>query len=468
MAQYEKHKNGRWRVRTSIGSKRITVAWGDSREECEQRYEEFIRDNEPEDSDTLKTGERHVYNPGTRHYVFQFDELGELVFPADRLQAIKRDYSNWNGKPSTINEICRRYAISRHALIAIVRELGWTHDSSPFTDEETLERSTDELVEDALQQKTQRLWNRFQRADWEQTVLKARKWDEYEQTFLLPYMSGIEESARRLGERRLAEVPKKEGYGKVAAVINPCDLHYGKYGWSSKSGEKIDNQRLSEDLISGSLFIYHAAAALGNVEKIIFPVGSDWFHIDTELLTTTSGTTQDTNASPVEIQIEGEYLAVSVIEMLAKLAPVEVIWVRGNHDYRSSLSLARFLQAWFRNDTGVSVSIAGGDRSYTSYGTNAFMITHGDTVSKVGDMAMVFAHEKAKLWGDSVNRYVLSGHLHHERVQEMGGITRYQFSSLSGTDRWHHKNGYVLARRALGGLVVSENNGVIASITAAE
>lgn len=69
------------------------------------------------------------------------------------------------------------------------------------------------------------------------------------------------------------------------------------------------------------------------------------------------------------------------------------------------------------------------------------------------------------MWGRTEHHIAFGGHLHHQKVEEYGGMVHYLLPSLCGHDRWHSINGYVTAKPALQGFIVEEQGGVAAVIT---
>jgi hypothetical protein len=89
--------------------------------------------------------------------------------------------------------------------------------------------------------------------------------------------------------------------------------------------------------------------------------------------------------------------------------------------------------------------------------------SHGDSV-KVADAHAVMTKEASGLWSKSHYQYWFTGHLHHEVIREIHGLTTIQLKSLSGMDRFHSNNGYITSGRALQAFVVSQDRGIIAQL----
>jgi hypothetical protein len=93
------------------------------------------------------------------------------------------------------------------------------------------------------------------------------------------------------------------------------------------------------------------------------------------------------------------------------------------------------------------------------YGNTLLGFTHGDE-TKLVDLPLLMATETPKLWSTATHKAFFTGHLHHEMLKDHKGVKIYQMPSLAGTDRWHHKKGYVGSVKGLAGYLVHKEKGV--------
>ena len=170
-------------------------------------------------------------------------------------------------------------------------------------------------------------------------------------------------------------------------------------------------------------------------------------------------------ASPAQILRDGCHLARQHIEMLAKIAPVEVVFMRGNHDKHSSLALMLYLQAVYEDSDRVQITHNVKERQYLMWGNNLLGFTHGDGVRGT-DLPAVMAHEARSAWGACSNHTWFHGHLHHIKQTEKGGCMVIQLPSLAGHDRWHYRKGFTLNRAGLMAHLVDKDLGVVGSLFA--
>lgn len=218
------------------------------------------------------------------------------------------------------------------------------------------------------------------------------------------------------------------------------DLHFGKKAYSFEVGEAIDTKIIEQRFLAVIDDIISRVQGQ-EFEKIIFPIGNDFFNSDTVENTTTRGTRQDNDLRWQEMFLKGIELLIKAIDKLSLLAPVEVFYVAGNHDKMSSYYATHYLNAWYRNDGGVTVSIEPQTRKYIEYGNCLIGFSHGNEEGKRINGLMQI--EASDAWGRTKFREWHLGHLHHESSKEENGVIVRGLSTIAGTDAWHYESGYV-------------------------
>jgi hypothetical protein len=402
---------------------------------------------------------RYFYAESTDTYVtFLSRSKQPLVVPGDVHRAMKRAYSNWDGQPASVNRICRDYSIPRAWFTEYKTIHGWTHDSEPFSDEELVSRDEADLVSDALQQRRRAVTKKYEVERWKEVQQQADKWLRFEVEVLDRLTASIEKHA---AEYTVPKIRLTRADKPFAVITCATDFHWGMYSWGKETGEaynrEIAEKRLrvtTEDLFS---------RLPGQPDEIILAVGSDWFHIDGDQHATTKGTPQDTDGSPAEIMVTGCELARDHINLLRQVAPVKVVLMAGNHDRSNALGLLLFLAAWFKDAVDVDVVHNFQPRVYLTYGTTLMGFHHGDQ-TPIAKLGTCMATECREEWGATRHHIFFGGHLHHEHVQEIGGIKHYQMPSLAGTDRYHSRKGYVDSIPGLAAYLVDKKRGVTATL----
>jgi hypothetical protein len=242
-------------------------------------------------------------------------------------------------------------------------------------------------------------------------------------------------------------------------VLPIYDLHYGKKSFKFETGSEIDEKILEERYFAVLKDIISQVKHL-KFEKIVYPIGSDMFNSDTIDNTTTRGTRQDNSMRWQELFVEGLELIIKGIDMVSNelKTPVEVFYVMGNHDTMASFYATQYLYAWYRNDKNVEVSRSALARKYIEYGQCLLGFTHGDKEGK--RIYSLMQTEQPKAWGRTKYREFFTGHIHHDTVNEQGGVRVRTMSTICGTDAWHYLSGYVGSVEEVRAYVFDKNKGL--------
>lgn len=246
-------------------------------------------------------------------------------------------------------------------------------------------------------------------------------------------------------------------------VIDPADIHIGKLCSSFETGEDYDNQIAVKRVREGVRGILLKSQPW-NIDRILYIVGNDKLHIDTPKRTTTSGTPQDTDGMWYDNFIIAKRLDIEMIEMLLTIAPVHVQYDPSNHDYMNGFFLADTISSWFSKCPDVTFDITMAHRKYFNYGENLIGSTHGDG-AKTTDLPLLMAQEAPLYWAKCKHRYIYTHHLHHKVSKDYGSVCIEMLRSASGTDSWHHRNGYQHAPKAVEAFIHHPSFGQVARLT---
>ena len=252
-------------------------------------------------------------------------------------------------------------------------------------------------------------------------------------------------------------------------VVNPDDIHIGKYAKELETGSGYDCETAVERVLEGIQGLLEKSAGFG-IEKVLFCIGNDILHIDNVYNQTTAGTRQDVDGKWWEHFEIALMLYVKCIEMLRHIAPVDVLHSMSNHDYQSGFHLAHALKSWFRKADDINFDISVAHRKYYQYGSNLIGLEHGDG-AKMDKLPLLMAQERPKMWSETKYRYFYLHHLHHKvkhkwlDAKDYVGVTVEYLRSPSGTDSWHSRKGFTGVPKAVEGFLHEKNSGQVARIT---
>lgn len=254
--------------------------------------------------------------------------------------------------------------------------------------------------------------------------------------------------------------PSTEGH---LLVIDPADIHIGKLCDAFETGEEYNNQIAVKRVKEGVQGILDKCTGF-NIDKILFIGGNDILHIDTPKKQTTAGTPQDTDGMWYSNFLIAKRLYVDILETLLSVADVHFTFNPSNHDYTHGFFLADVIQTWFKDCDNISFDCSIAHRKGYLYGKNLIGTTHGDG-AKHGDLPLLLATEFPHEWSLSKHRYVYTHHVHHKTSKDIMSVCIESLRSPSGTDSWHHRNGYQHSPKAVEGFIHSKDSGQVARLT---
>jgi predicted phosphodiesterase len=358
---------------------------------------------------------------------FPFAELG-------------REYATGQYK---IDDIAAEYDISRGTFLAIRRAAPktWTQEP-PNLWWDDLGEAPEEIAEKAeAQRKVNEAEKKARRKAKREKEKSARKWDNLKQS--------LEEAAGRFEDWHEDYDPPNvnvrigtSGRMQPAALVLPIhDLHYGKYATAEEVGADYDREIASKRAHTAVDAVLEQALRAAHIEKIITVCGSsDYLHIDQDTpAATTSGTPQHADGTMGEIIAGGQSLAVELVDKMRSVAPTEVVYCPGNHDFQASQWMHSFLEAYYRSEENVTFTRDRRTRQYFTYGVTKGCFFHGDVrKSQLKELGNTIAREH----GFGEYTMAISGHKHFRKADDKSGLLMHQCPSLSGSDLWHDKNLY--------------------------
>ena len=239
------------------------------------------------------------------HYDAVSDEYMTFLTVADKMitisgdmhRAMKSAYSNMVGEGESSKEICREHNFPEEWFGEYRRRHGWTHSMSPYTDEEMAKNDVDTLVDNLLSLRKNEFHKKFQEKKWKEVQKSADKYDLFEEAILNEFRELVVQAPSTVPQMKLVEDTQ------YSLVISPTDFHWGKYGWVDEVGETYNFDEARTRLMEKTQELICRLPS--RPEQIILATGSDWFHVDNDLGTTTKGTPQDMCGSPAEILMTG-------------------------------------------------------------------------------------------------------------------------------------------------------------------
>jgi hypothetical protein len=258
---------------------------------------------------------------------------------------------------------------------------------------------------------------------------------------------------------------------KFLLELDIPDLHYGKLSWSEESGDDYDIKIAEEYALNCLQSLINQSSAY-TVDRILFPIGNDFYNVNSKTETTIHNTPQQEDTRWQKTFIKGRQLAIKMIDMLSTIAPVDVLIIPGNHDEERTFYLGDSLECWYNNNKNVNINNKAMKRKYYLYGKNLIGLTHG-YYEKLDRLPLLMSLEQPEMWAKSKFREWQTGDKHHKkeiktslRENESEGVMVRILRSLSANDAWHFDKGFVGSQRAGEAFIRHFDKGLIAQFTA--
>lgn len=256
------------------------------------------------------------------------------------------------------------------------------------------------------------------------------------------------------GKKQFPESPKRSGLLYEIAIP---DIHIGKLVWGEEVGSTSFDSNQAVELFKKAVATLIESTDVSKIERILLPVGNDFYNVDNAAGTTTAGTKVDEDTRWKNSFCKGSKLMTDVIEYLSKFAPVDVVIVQGNHDSERSFYLGEYLFAWFKNHKDVTIDNSAPQRKYYKWKKVLIGFTHGNE-EKHSELPLIMATERPNFWAECTCKNWHLGHYHRERLEDIKGVIVHVLPSLTQTDGWHFSKGFIGTKRAAEGLLFDEGN----------
>ncbi len=245
--------------------------------------------------------------------------------------------------------------------------------------------------------------------------------------------------------------------------IDIFDLHFGRLTWNEESGSDYD-VKIAKKNFHRTLDELLSHTKNFNIEKILLPVGGDFFNVNSKTNMTVRGTPQQEDTRYQKTFRLGRQLIVEAIDKCSQIAPVDVLFVKGNHDEEKLFYLGDAIECWYNCNPNVKVDNGAKGRKYYSYGENLIGFTHGSE-EKLDKLPITMALEVPELWAKSKFREMHTGDKHFKFDTKENGIVVRILRSLAAADAWTYDKAFI-SQRSLESFLWTKKNGLMGQFTA--
>lgn len=219
------------------------------------------------------------------------------------------------------------------------------------------------------------------------------------------------------------------------------DAHIGMRAWGKETGEDYDTDIAVERIRSG--IGQCVAAAPASKQAVIIALGDLLHSNDQSNMTPASKHVLDVDTRHYKSLEAAIYAMACAAETAAhKHDQVTVVIQRGNHDPTAYMAVMFALAERYKDNLRISVQKHPGEFFVMQHGKCLLASQHGDK-AKAERLVMHLANQWPEMWGATRHRYYFTGHLHHSKVQDIGGVTVEQLRAVTARDAYASSHAYV-------------------------
>lgn len=239
------------------------------------------------------------------------------------------------------------------------------------------------------------------------------------------------------------------------------DVHIGMRAWAREVGEDYDTDIATRRLQS---WIGQCVAASPAAHTAIVLDVGDLTHADDETaLTPKSKHPLDTDTRHFRtLDMTIQAMSACIELTLQKHSRVIVRVLPGNHNVNSYLAVMFALAERFRANERVSVQKSPGEFFVHEFGKVLLAAHHGDK-AKADRLVHFLADQYAEMWGRTKHRFLWTGHLHHMKAQDIGGVAWEQLRAVSARDAFAISHAYT-ARAQLQAITYHRDKGEVSRV----
>ncbi len=222
-------------------------------------------------------------------------------------------------------------------------------------------------------------------------------------------------------------------------IVPIGDAHIGLMTWWQEVGENFDLK------IARAMYGRAFARLFRNdtrAKTLIMANLGDYFHTDGGKNQTTKGTPLDVDGRWPKVLKTGVQIMIDAIRLaLERYSEVKIYSMAGNHDKEAAIALRLCLLFAFEDEPRVTIVESPKKYEFLEFGKCLIGFTHGDT-AKPEALPMIMAADAREAWGRTDHQHYYTGHLHHDRLKDIGPVTVETVRVLGPADAWHTEAGY--------------------------
>lgn len=239
----------------------------------------------------------------------------------------------------------------------------------------------------------------------------------------------------------VAHTPAPEYLEADLLTVYPlADVHLGMMAWGKETGEDYDTNIAAARVRE---WVGRCVSASPASETAVIVDVGDLMHADDQ----TNQTPRSKHVLDIDtrfyrtVDITVETLIAAVELARQKHSRVIVRILPGNHNPHSYVAIMFALAQRYRDEPRVEVIKEPGEFWVHQHGRVMLCAHHGDK-ARADRLVHFMADQYAEMWGQTRYRYLFTGHLHHHKSQDIGGVQWEQLRAITARDAYAFSHAY--------------------------
>lgn len=219
-----------------------------------------------------------------------------------------------------------------------------------------------------------------------------------------------------------------------------ADLHAGMMAWGEETGEDYDTKAATQRLF---FWLARCVDVSPASDTAVILLAGDTFHSDDQ----TNQTPRSRHVLDADTrQFKTLDMTIAAVAGATEYAArkhkrVVVVVLPGNHDPHAYMTALFALDQRYREHDRIEVRKKPGEWWVHQFGKVMLSAHHGDK-AKAQRMAHFLADDYAPIWGRTKYRYLWTGHLHHHKSEDIGGLQWEQLRAVTSRDAYAVSHAY--------------------------
>lgn len=218
------------------------------------------------------------------------------------------------------------------------------------------------------------------------------------------------------------------------------DSHFGMRSWAQEVGVDFDLAIAERNIVDSidALVDIAPPARVGLLANMGDMTDAD----NASNQTPKSGNVLDADSRrPKVLRTVLRCLRRCIDRMLTKHEIVEYIGVEGNHDQDTAFAITVALELYYEREKRVIVHSDSHWWHWRRHGACLLGFNHGDEC-KPEQAPLVMACDRPKDWGDTTERHLYLGHVHHAVLRDFPGCTVESLRATAPNNAWSYRKGF--------------------------